>query len=204
MTVRTTAPYSSLQNGKVERVHHTIDNCARAMHIAVGLPETTWGEFVKTASYLHRYKVTKALPNNATPYEARFKSKPNVTHLREVGCKAFVLIQNEHVTKIAPKSIETVFLGYDTNSKSYCCWHRQLKKIIISRNVQFLESHELISKPFKTGQSYGSPASGQGEHPDGWPGALANPERDVAAPPPHLAGAPPASPAAPTADKSAA
>jgi hypothetical protein len=53
ITVRTTAPYSSSQNGKVERVHLSVDNCARAMRIAAGLPETTWGEFVKTASYLY-------------------------------------------------------------------------------------------------------------------------------------------------------
>jgi hypothetical protein len=144
----------------------------------------TWGKIVKTASYLHRYKVTKALPAGTTPHEARFNKKPDVSHLWEVGCKAFVLVQNQHVTKIEPKSIETIFVSYDTQSKTYRCWHKQLKKIIVSRNVQFVESHELIPTPLKPGRSYGSLLNPTEEHPEGWTDAPVRLQEGVAAPPP--------------------
>jgi transposase InsO family protein len=182
--IRYTAPYSSAQNGKIERTHHTLDNCARAMRIAADLPETLWGEFVKTASYLHNYKLTKALPNGVTPYEARKGKKPDVSHLREIGCKAFVLIQNRHITKIEPRSIECIFVGYDMQSKAYRLWHRPSRKIVVSRNVQLVESHQLTPRTYRPGVSLGTQPGG-GAHPDGWPNvspAGETPKQPVAEP----------------------
>jgi transposase InsO family protein len=183
ITVRFTSPYTSSDNGRVERLHHSIDNCGRAMRIAAGLPETTWGEFVKTASYLFRYRVTKTLPNGVTPYEARFGKKPDVSHLREVGCKAFVLIQNQHVTKIQPKSLEAVFVGYDPTSKSYRLWHRQLRKVMISRNVVFVETHQLAPTPLKPGVSVGAHDPTSPSAPTGWPDPADPPACAPAVPP---------------------
>jgi hypothetical protein len=171
ITVRFTAPHSSAQNGRVERTHRTIDNCARAMRIASGLPETTWGEFVLTSAYLHNYRLTRALADKKTPYEQRFNKKPDISHLREIGCKAFVLIQNIHVTKIQPKSIECIFVGYDTASKSYRCWHKASRKIIVSRNVRFVESHMLEPRPYKPGVVIGLPSVPGGADPAPFGGA---------------------------------
>jgi transposase InsO family protein len=175
ITVRFTSPYTSSDNGRVERLHHSIDNCGRAMRNAAGLPETTWGEFVKTASYLARYRMTKTLPKGVTPYEARFRKKPDVSHLREIGCKAFVLIQNQHITKIQPKSLEAVLVGYDPTSKLYRLWHCQLRKIIVSRNIVFVESHQLIPTPFKPGRSAGAPEPDSPPTDSGWPDAAPSP-----------------------------
>jgi len=62
--------------------------------------------------------------------------------MREIGCKAFVLIQSRHNPKIFERSIECVLIGYDTNSKTYRCYHRPTKRVISSYHVRFLESHE--------------------------------------------------------------
>jgi transposase InsO family protein len=74
ITPRWTSPHTSAQNGRVERVHRTLN-------------------------YLCMRVATKTL-NNITPYEAYFEHKPDISHLREIGCQAFVLIQNKHNHKV--------------------------------------------------------------------------------------------------------
>jgi hypothetical protein len=44
--------------------------------------------------------------NNIMPYEAYTGHKPDVSHLREIGCRAFVLIQNKHNPKVFERSEE--------------------------------------------------------------------------------------------------
>jgi hypothetical protein len=193
--VRYTAPYSSSQNGRIERAHQTIAGTARAIRLACELPENMWGECTQTASYLFNFRLTSSLPANTTPHEARFQKKPNLSHLRELGCKAFVLIQNVHITKIQPRSLECIFIGYDLNSKSYRCYHRSTRRIIVSRNVYFVESHQLHPRPFKPGQSIVSlPPPSSGEHPDGWPRAPDAPASTPPAAPPALSSVEPPAP----------
>jgi hypothetical protein len=62
--------------------------------------------------------------------------------MREIGCKAFVLIQNRHNPKVYERSLECVLIGYEPNAKSYRCYHRPTKQVITSYHVRFLESHE--------------------------------------------------------------
>ena len=49
---QTTAPYTSAQNGRVERLHRTIHGKARAMRLACNAPGFLWDEFFLTAAYL--------------------------------------------------------------------------------------------------------------------------------------------------------
>ena len=58
----------------------------------------------------------------------------------EIGCKVFVLIQNKHNPKIYERSLECVLIGYDNDSKTYRCYHRETKRGFSSYHVQFLES----------------------------------------------------------------
>src|SRR5271156_1179977 len=62
--------------------------------------------------------------------------------MREIGCKVFVLIQNRHNPKIYERSVECVLIGYETNAKSYRCYHRATRQVISSYHVRFLESHD--------------------------------------------------------------
>lgn len=49
----------------------------------VNLPIKFWAEAIATAVYLSNISNTKAV-RNRTPYEAWFKVKPKVTHLKEL------------------------------------------------------------------------------------------------------------------------
>ena len=69
--------------------------------------------------------------------------------MREIGCRAFILIQNRHNPKLFKRSIECVLIGYDIRSKTYRCYDRHRKVVYSSYHVRFIESHEapLIPTP---------------------------------------------------------
>ena len=70
-----TAPYTSAQNGRAERLHRTILRKARAMRLACNAPGFLWGEFCTTASYLTNLTAAKA-NSGQTPYELWFDHNP--------------------------------------------------------------------------------------------------------------------------------
>ena len=145
-----TAPYTSAQNGRVERLHRTLMGKARAMRIASGVPVHRWDEFVLTACYLSNRTPVSSQAGH-TPYERWFDQKPDLTHLREIGCRAFVLIQNRHNPKVYDRSIECVLIGYSLNSKAYRCYHRESRKVFVSYHVSFIESHNSADTPLHPG-----------------------------------------------------
>lgn len=62
------APYTSAQNGCVERLHCTLIDKARAMCTAYGVPPNCWDEFVLTVYYLSNC-TSVASQSGHTPYE---------------------------------------------------------------------------------------------------------------------------------------
>ena len=136
-----TAPYTSGHNGRVERTHLTLANRARSMRLQTGLPPNRWDKFFVTACYLSVRSPTRSLINT-TPYECWHGHKPDLSHLREIGSRAFVLIQKDHNPKIYARSIECVLIGYSSDSKAYRCYHHESNKVLVSFNVRFIESHE--------------------------------------------------------------
>jgi hypothetical protein len=85
--------------------------CVRSMILAQGLGLEFWGEAVNTVVYIKNRCPTKVL-DSKTPQEAWSGRKPNVSHLRVFGCKAFACDPNEKRTKLESKSMPSVFLGY--------------------------------------------------------------------------------------------
>lgn len=152
--IQWTAPHTSAHNGRCERLHLALFNSARTMRLQTGLPANRWDEFILTANYLRVRVPTKAL-NNITPYEALYGHKPNLSHLREIGSRAFVLILNKHNPKIFQRSEEFVLIGYGSDSKTYRCYHRATHKVIESFHVVFIESKDELERPFKPGTHNG-------------------------------------------------
>ena len=136
-----TAPYTSAHNGRVERMHRTLMAKARTMRIYAKCPPNMWDEFYLTASHLQNKTTTRSL-NGTTPWEMWHDRKPDYSYMREIGCRVFVLIQNKHNPKVYDRSLECVLIGYDKNSKTYRCYHRETNRVISSYHVRFLESHD--------------------------------------------------------------
>ncbi len=137
------APYSPQQNGATERANRTIMECATSMILTQGLGLEFWGEVVNTAVYIKNRCPTKAL-DSKTPQEAWSGKKPDVSHLRVFGCKAFAHVPNEKRTKLESKSMPCVFLGYYEGTKAYRLMCVKTKRIIKSRDVVFIEGSKEI------------------------------------------------------------
>lgn len=107
-----TAPYTSAHNGRVEHLHHTLMGKACTMRISCNIPTNRWDEFILTVAYLsNRTPVTSQAGH--TPYEKWYSRKPNLSHLQEIRCQTFVLIQKCHNPKIFNCSTECI-LGIRT------------------------------------------------------------------------------------------
>lgn len=91
-------------------------------------------------NYIQNRSPTRALKLK-TPEEGKVtRVKPNIEHVRVRGCIAYCYIPNIKRNKISPKAIPTIFIGYDEQSKAYHSWNPNTKRIIISRNIRFLEN----------------------------------------------------------------
>jgi hypothetical protein len=145
-----TAPYTSAQNGHVERLHRTLMGKAHAMRSACDVPVNRWDEFVLTACYLSNRTPVSSQAGH-TPYERWFDHKPDLSHLREIGCRAFVLIQAQHNPKVFNRSVECVLIGYSLDSKAYRCYHCASHKVFVSYHVSFIESHTACATPLRPG-----------------------------------------------------
>jgi transposase InsO family protein len=136
-----TAPYTSAHIGRVERLHRTLMGKARAMRLYSGLPPQFWDEFYLTASHVHA-KTTSMQLRGTTPWQLWHGRTPDLSYLREPGCRAFVLILNKNNPKIYERSIECILLGYNPDSKTYRCYDPKTRQIYSSYHVNFLESHD--------------------------------------------------------------
>jgi IS30 family transposase len=105
---QTSAPYTQQQNGVAERANRTIMECVRSMIPTQGLDLEFWAEAVNTVVYIKNQCPTKAFESK-TPQEAWTGRKPNVSHLRVFGCKAFAHILDEKRSKLVSNSIFCVF-----------------------------------------------------------------------------------------------
>ncbi|GBO07412.1 Retrovirus-related Pol polyprotein from transposon TNT 1-94 [Araneus ventricosus] len=132
-----TVPYSPQQNGVSERKNRTLIEMTRCLLSEANLPQRFWAEAAMTATYLQNRLPTK--PKRKTPYELWTNHKPNLSHIRVFGCKAYAYIQKQKRGKLDSKAVEGIFLGYDYRSKGYRIYLGD-NKIMISRTVKFIEN----------------------------------------------------------------
>ncbi|KAK8936281.1 hypothetical protein KSP39_PZI013961 [Platanthera zijinensis] len=133
-----TCPQTPEQNGVVERRNRTIMERVRAMLLHHKVPPEFWGEAAHTAVYVLNRSPTRSL-ENMTPYEAWYKRKPSVSHLRIFGCTAYRHIPKEGRKKLDTKAEKGVFLGYSQHSKGYRFYNPTTQKLQISRDIIFDE-----------------------------------------------------------------
>ena len=139
-----TVGYASEQNGVAERKNRTLMEAARAMIAEAGFPKSLWAEAVNTANYvINRIAVGKK-NEMMSPYEKLFGKTPNLGKLQPFGKKAFVKIPDQKRRKLDNKSERMRFIGYDEMAKGYRMMNDK-KKIIISREVKFLDEKETFT-----------------------------------------------------------
>ena len=124
---QTSAPHTPQQNGVAERANRTIVEMARSMIYGQNLGLEF--EAVSNAVYI-RNRCPTSVVHGKTLQEAWCSKKPSVAHMRVFGCIAYVKISDASRTRLEPKSVKCLFLGYCEGTKAYKLICLESKKII--------------------------------------------------------------------------
>jgi hypothetical protein len=122
-----------------ERKNQTIMNMARTLLKKKSLSNTFWAEAIACSVYLLNRSPTTSLKMKF-PQEAWSGTKLNVAHLRTFGCIAYAHIPSELRKKLDDRSEKCIFTGYSETSKAYRLYNPITKKLILNRDVKFLEN----------------------------------------------------------------
>lgn len=77
--------------------------------------------------------------NFKTPYKVLFGREPDYSHMSVFGCLAYVRNTNTKGDKFVERGRLGVFIGYPHGQKGHRIVDKESGKIIVSRDVKFLE-----------------------------------------------------------------
>ena len=128
------------QNGIVERANRTIEDGVISMLYESGMPPSFWGEAMASFIYVSN-RVTSTSLQGATPCEAFYGSKPNLSHLHVWGCTAYVLIQKDKRPhgNLGVHMEKCIFIGYPQGYKGWKFYNPLTKQVLISERADFDE-----------------------------------------------------------------
>ena len=143
-----TTPHSPEQNGVSERLNRTLIERLRCVISDSALDKTLWAEALRTVVYIKNRSPTSAI-KGATPHEAWYGKKPNISHLRIIGCTAYAHIaKGTGLKKLDDRSIKCKLLGYEGRNQ-YRLWNPVTRKLIRSRDVIFDETEEIEDQGYR-------------------------------------------------------
>ncbi|GJX41931.1 retrovirus-related pol polyprotein from transposon TNT 1-94, partial [Tanacetum coccineum] len=133
-----TTPYTPQQNGVAERKNRVSQDMINAMLVSANLPKNLWGEALLIACHVSNRIIAKKL--KVSPYEIWKGRKPNISYFRVWGCLAYHKVPLPNTSKLGPRGLKSVFVGYAKDSKSYRCLDLDLNVIVESRDVDLFEN----------------------------------------------------------------
>ncbi|KAL6310757.1 hypothetical protein AAG906_006064 [Vitis piasezkii] len=138
------------QNGIAERKNRHLLEVARSLMFSMNVPKLFWGQAVLTAAYLINRMSSRVLKFQ-TPCQTLLKSFPTTRLISTVppkifGCSVFVHINQQHRSKLDPRSLKCIFLGYSSNQKGYKCYSPVTRKFYNSMDVTFFETQPYYPK----------------------------------------------------------
>ncbi|CAH9142653.1 unnamed protein product [Cuscuta epithymum] len=128
------------QNGVAERKNRHLLETARALLFQMNVPKQFWADAVSTSCFLINRMPSSVLDGKA-PYQCLFPNKELFPiPPKTFGCTCFVRDVNPHRTKLDPKSLKCIFLGYSRVQKGYRCFCLSTGRYLISIDVSFHEN----------------------------------------------------------------
>ena len=79
-------PYAPPQNAHAERMWGIILKCMRAIMYRARIHGSFWTYAAQHACYLHNILPTAKFTGAYSPYQIKFRSKPDVKHIKVWGC----------------------------------------------------------------------------------------------------------------------
>jgi hypothetical protein len=114
---------------------------ARCLLFEKDLPKKFWAEAVNTVVFLLNRLPTRALQNK-TLYEAWHGYKPSLQNLKIFGCLCFNYVPQVKRDKLDKKAEAGIFVGYINVTKGYRVFQPQTEKVIVSRDIKFIETEK--------------------------------------------------------------
>ncbi|XP_028086199.1 uncharacterized protein LOC114287116 [Camellia sinensis] len=138
------------QNGIAERKNRHLLDVARSLMFSTNVPQFFWGEAVLTAAYLINRMPSRVLQFQ-TPCQLLLKSFPTTRLISTIppkifGCSVFVHIHHQYRSKLDPRSLKCIFIGYSSHQKGYKCYSPVTKKFYNSMDVTFFETQSYYPK----------------------------------------------------------
>jgi len=130
--IQRSVPSQLQMNGRVEHFNRTIDEKAESMCHQACLPDSWWEFSVLHVNYLYNCTPVQRLDWQILKgYLDEFK--PDLSHLRILGCGAYVFIHKDlQANKLSPKSELMTFLGYHDGHESNMMFMRAPNNVIFT------------------------------------------------------------------------
>ena len=122
----------------------------------MNVPKHFWTDTVSTTCFLIN-RMPLSVLNWAIPYHQLFPNYLFPIDPKVFECTCFVQDVCPKVSKLDPKSLKCIFVGYSGVQKGYRCYCPTLRRYFVSTDVTFFET-----TPF----SLSSPVPSQGENDD--------------------------------------
>ena len=103
-------PYTPQQNGVVERKNRALKAMATCMIEAKDLSPKIWYEAINFNVYIYN-RYSHKYVKGKTRYEAWFGHKPNISHFRYFGSRAWAQIPLEKRKELHPQRKECIMVG---------------------------------------------------------------------------------------------
>ncbi|KAM2621688.1 hypothetical protein TB2_026408 [Malus domestica] len=133
------------QNGISERKNRDLLEKTRSLMLQANLPKKFWSQAIQTAAYIINRLPSRILKFKS-PCQILKGRDIDISHLRVFGCVCYVHIQTIHRDKLDPRAIKCAFVGYSTSQKGYKCYDSKTRKVFVSRDVRFDETHFFFQK----------------------------------------------------------
>ena len=119
---------------------------ARSMLFHRKIHLSFWAEAVSSAAYVRNRSPSASL-HWKIPYACWFGKKPDLSHLRVLGCVSYI-VPAQLRKRLDPKSEKCIFIGYPDSTKGYKLYNLKSDCFIRSKSVGFCENdfHEFSEK----------------------------------------------------------
>jgi hypothetical protein len=121
INILTSVPHMHQQNGCAERFIRTIVKKAQAICLEACIPQNWWEFAVNYAVHVYNHTSSKRSSNDyRMSFERLHCTKPDVAHLRVLGCGAYVFLPEDvRNNNLSPRSELMTFIGLSEGTKGY-------------------------------------------------------------------------------------
>ena len=106
------------------------------------MPKFLWAEACNTTVYIQIRVPNRAL-GKVTPESVFTGSKPEVSHIRIFNNIAYCHVPEERRKKLDQTAEKGFLMGYSENAKAYRVYIPESRKIVVRRDVKFMEERAL-------------------------------------------------------------